>query len=162
MWEGDPCEMVVEDIGGTQTFAIGSPLQKYSGYVILAQDCASGASDKAIYGFAYALATAPTTGDDIYVAKINVNQLWAMWVSSSGNDSAAAATIKGNAYGHAVESSSPYAGYMTLDLGYTTYVSMVVEGILSEKDSKIVASASTSPGVAIVRFTAAALDQLGA
>jgi len=130
-----------------------------SGQVKICVDCASSAANTAISGFTpTAVSSAATTGTDIYYNVITVDQLWAIWVATNGADTAAAQTIVGDQYGHAVEATSPWKGYMTLDLGYSTYLSMEVEDVMSNKDTKIVASTSTSPGVAIVRFLRTALD----
>jgi len=156
--DGDPCEMKAEKIAAAQTFGVGAPLQKKDGQVLLAEDCASNAANCALYGFAYAAAAAPDEDTEIYVAQINADQLWAMWVATGGTDTACALDIMGDTYGHAVEATSPFKGYMTLDLGYTTYMSWRVMNVMSNLDTKIVASVSTAPGVAICRVLQSALD----
>jgi len=159
---GPAPELVPVRVAATQTWTAGTPVQLVDGQVKIAEDCASGATDKSIYGFsAETIATAKTENDIVYIHRITADQVWAMYVSNAGSDSAAAVDVVGDQYGHAVEASSPYKGYMTCDLGYTTYLSMQVVGILSDLDTSIVASVSTSPGVVLVRFLQAALDQVG-
>ena len=161
VWGGDPCQLRVEQVASSQTYTVGTPVQKYGGYVQIAENSDS-AADESIYGFVYStVGTAVAAGTEIYVAVINVNQLWGIWVSNSDSDSAAAQTIVGNQYGHYVQASSPYLGYTTLDLNLSTNPSMIVEDIVSNLNTDLVASAGTSPGAAVVRFKAAALDQLG-
>lgn len=159
LWAGDASEMVVAQIAGTQTWTAPTPVYvSTSGTVKVCVDSDTDA-EVAIYGFAYADAAAPTANTEIYVAKIREDQLWAIWVSNGGNDSAAAQTIVGDMYGHSVETTAaPYVGYMTLDLALTSYKSMYVEDIVSNLNTKLVASVSTSPGAAIVRFPASVLN----
>ena len=157
---GDPCIMEKRLIAGSQTFGVGTPVYMKDGSITQCVD-SDATADKAIYGFVYAAAASPTAATEIYVARINTNQLWAIWVSSNGTDTAAALDIIGDQYGHSVETSSPFDGYMTLDLALTSHLSMSVENVMSNLDTKIVATVSTAPGVAIVRYLQAALDQVG-
>ena len=159
---GPACELVPMRVAAAQTWIAGSPVQRLDGQVKLAEDCAAGAVDVSIFGFsAETISTAKTENDIVYIHKISADQRWAIYVGTSAADTAAAVAIIGDQYGHAVEASDPYKGYMTLDIAYTSYLSMEVVGIMSDLDTTIVASDSTSPGVAIVRFLQSALDQVG-
>ena len=160
LWAGPPCEIEPGRIAATQTFGIGTPVYKKDGQFTLCVD-SDATADKAIYGFVWTAQDAPTENTEIYVAKISPDQLWGVWVSTSGTDTAAAVGTIGDEYGHRVEAATPYAGYMTLDINLSTHLSMRIEAIASDLNTDLVASVSTSPGLAIVRFLQAALDQVG-
>ena len=155
--QGTP-ELIVGKVASSQTFGGPAPVYVSSdGQVKICVDSDS-ASEIAIRGFVYtAVSSAASENTDIYYARITADQKWGMWVSNNGSDSAAAQSVVGDQYGHSVESSTPWLGYMTCDLNLTSYLSMYVEDIVSNRDTKIVASTSTSPGAVVVSFLPDAL-----
>ena len=155
---GPPAQLTPCQIAGSQTWTAPAPVYlSTSGTVKICVNSDS-ASEVAIYGLAYADAASPTANTEILVARFTADQYWGVWVSNDGADSAAAQTVVGDTYGHKVETGSPYVGYMTCDINLSTYVSMYVEDIVSNRDTKLVATTSTSPGAVVIHFLQAALD----
>jgi len=157
---GPALELLHAPVAATQTWGIGSPVYLNQGALTLCVN-SDAAEDKAIVGYAATAIAAPTTGTEVYYYRIcePAKQFFGVYVSASGTDAAAPTTLIGDDFGHRIEASSPFAGYMTLDTDLTSHVSMRVEDVMRNRDTKI--DNSATPGVAVVRFLEPAIVQEG-
>ena len=115
----------------------------------------AGMVDKATYSV-WPIAAELAVSTEIYITLIDLTNEYYVYVETSGTDSAAPESIKGDEYGLAVGSDSGYVGYTTLDLGNANAAVQVVDVMYCRNPYKY--DTTTAPGVAVVKFLDAVVN----
>ena len=159
LFKGPACELIPAQIEASMTFNGPAPIYiNTSGLLKICIDSDS-ATEVAFQGFVAADQASPDSGTEVFYEQATVNQKWAIYVSHDGADAAAPQSMVQDNLGHSVEAgATPYIGYMTIDTNLSTYASMCVLDIMYNKNTKLVPTLATEPGVAIVRFLQGAFD----
>lgn len=92
----------------------------------------------------------------ILVKRITTRQLFCVYCENNGTDSAVAQANVGNEYGLTISTTAGEVGYATLDLNNSNDTVSVVDIMSNREPSKF--TTSDAPGVAVVRFLAAAIE----
>lgn len=160
--DGVAPEVVVRKIAGSQgIFMPGAPgYVSQDGTVKLADT--SGTTTDVVHGFivgvvdqtkAWPLTAALTANDEVLFELIDTDDLYAVYVETSGTDAAAPVTIIGDQYGLTVSTTATQIGYTTLDTGNANVTVQVVDVMANRNAIKY--DTTTAPGVAIVKFLSA-------
>ena len=97
------------------------------------------------------LTAALTANDEIRVAIIDTNQIWAVYLENNGTDQPAAQDNVGDQYGLVVSATAGEVGYTTADENDTTNVAVTVVDIASNQEPELYTT-SDDPGVILVQF----------
>jgi len=92
----------------------------------------------------------------ILVKRITTRQLFAVYCEDNGTDSAVAQANVGNEYGLRISTTAAQVGYATLDVNNSNDTVVVVDIMSNRESCKY--TTSDAPGVAVVRFLAAAIE----
>ena len=160
--DGVAPEVVVRKIAGSQgIFMPGAPCYISQDGTVKLADTSDGTGDT-IHGFivgvvdqtkAWPLTAELTANDEVLVELIDADDLYAVYVETSGTDAAAPVTIIGDQYGLTVSTTATQIGYTTLDTGNANATVQVVDVMANRNAIKY--DTTTAPGVAIVKFLSA-------
>ncbi|MCP4638845.1 MAG: hypothetical protein GY851_00355 [bacterium] len=93
--------------------------------------------------------------DEVYGIEVNQDQLWCVYLETSDADTAAVQSYVGEEYGLTIATGSGKVGYATLAIDNANPTCRVIDILPNREPERV--TTSTSPGVAIVRFTASVL-----
>lgn len=134
----------------------GAPLYLSTSGTFKAADTSDGTGDVVTHVLDTYLTAEAAANDIVYAHKVTTEQVWAVYVENNDSDSAAAQTIVGNRYGLRVATGTGKVGYTTMDINNAN-ATVQVENIMSNVEPSRF-TASTSPGVALVKFLAAVCE----
>ena len=159
--DGVAPEVVVRKIAGSMgVFMPGAPCYVSQAGTVKLADTSDGSD--VVHGFivgvvdqtkAWPLTAELTANDEVLVELIDADDLYAVYVETSGTDAAAPVTIIGDQYGLTVSTTATQIGYTTLDTGNANATVQVVDVMANRNAIKY--DESTAPGVAIVKFLSA-------
>ena len=157
--DGVAPEVVVRKIAATQgVFMPGAPCYISTSGTVKLSDTSDGTGDTH-HGFivgvvdqttAWPLTAQLTANDEVLVALIDTDDLYAVYVEDNTTDAAAPVTIIGNQYGLRVSTTATQVGYTTLDVNNANAAVQVVDAMANRNAIKY--DTTTTPGVAIVKF----------
>jgi hypothetical protein len=163
--DGKPASVVRGKIAATQGILIPNSLLYLStSGTWKAADTSDGSGD-VVHGLLVGLddssATWPITAalagnTVIKVQLIDADDLYAVYVENAGTDAAMSEAYKGIEYGLTISTTPGQVGYATLNIANSNDTVSVVEAMANVETAK--AAAADSPGVAIVKFLAAAIE----
>jgi len=159
--DGVAPEVVVRKIAGSMgVFMPGAPCYVSQAGTVKLADTSDGSD--VVHGFivgvvdqtkAWPLTAELTANDEVLVELIDADDLYAVYVETSGTDAAAPVTIIGDQYGLTVSTTATQIGYTTLDTGNANATVQVVDVMANRNAIKY--DTTTAPGVAIVKFLSA-------
>lgn len=159
--DGVAPEVVVRKIAGSMgVFMPGAPCYVSQAGTVKLADTSDGSD--VVHGFivgvvdqtkAWPLTAELTANDEVLVELIDTDDLYAVYVETSGTDAAAPVTIIGDQYGLTVSTTATQIGYTTLDTGNANATVQVVDVMANRNAIKY--DTTTAPGVAIVKFLSA-------
>lgn len=163
--DGKPPSVVRGKIAGTQGILIPNSLLYLSqSGTWKAADTSDGTGD-VVHGLfvglddtssTWPIAAALTANTVIKVQLIDTEDLYAVYVENGGSDAAMSDSYKGNEYGLTISATAGQVGYVTMNVANSNDTVTVVDALANLETAK--AAAADSPGVAIVKFLAAAVE----
>ena len=133
----------------------GAPLEMSSGLAVVVTT-----QDTTLLGFLAGSVATPETwpitaaysvNDEVYVAVVKENGIYAAFCDSGDADSAVAQTNVGIAYGIRVSTVTGSIGYTTIDIGDTDASGWFITDIASNREPEAYTT-SDNPGVALARW----------